>query len=62
MDRYSYNGPVLVFGNCVTSSWKGETFAISEKKAKSNLKYQYKKQCNLIASTKIELPGKIERY
>lgn len=59
MNRYCYNGPVLEFDTLVASNWTGETMAISEKKAKSNLAYQYKKKNNRILSTKITLPGKI---
>lgn len=48
MDLYSYTGPVTMFDRCVANYWKGETYASSEKKAKSNLVYQYKKQNGLI--------------
>ena len=58
--RYLYDGPVLEFDTCVNSRWKGETTAPSEKKARSNLTYQYKKQTNRISGTKIKLPGKIK--
>ena len=44
MDLYSYTGPVTMFDRCVTNCWKGETYASSEKKAKSNLIFQYKQQ------------------
>lgn len=59
MNRYCYNGPVMEFGTLVANNWTGETMATSEKKAKSNLAYQYKKKNNRIPSTKITLPGKI---
>lgn len=59
MDKYVYEGPVMEFDRCVVNKWRGETFAVSEAKAKSNLAYQYKKQNHKIASTKITLPGKI---
>ena len=58
--RYLYDGPVFEFDTCVNSRWKGETMAPSEKKARSNLTYQYKKQTNRISRTKIKLPGKIK--
>lgn len=58
MNKYAYNGPVMMFGKCVTN-WKGETMAESEKKAKSNLIYQYKKKNNLVPSAKINLPGEL---
>ena len=59
MDLYSYAGPVTMFDRCVTNCWKGETYASSEKKAKSNLIFQYKKQNGLIPASKVNLPGKL---
>lgn len=59
MDQYSYNGPVMEFDTCISNNWTGTTRAVSEKKARSNLTYQFKKQNNRIASTRISLPGKI---
>lgn len=57
--RYYYNGPVKIFDRCVSNHWESETMAVSETKARSNLSYQYKKSHNLIASTKVILPGEI---
>lgn len=57
--KYKYDGPVMVFGRCVASHWRGETYAESETKARSNLTYQYKTQNNLIASAKVTLPGEV---
>lgn len=59
MNRYSYNGPVLEFDRCINSRWKGETMAVSERKAKSNLIYQFKKKYNKAPQTKITLPGEL---
>lgn len=59
MDLYSYSGPVMMFDRCVANSWQAETYAPSEKKAKSNLAYQFRKQNGLIPGTRIGLPGKI---
>lgn len=58
--KYAYDGPVMEFGICVADHWKSETMAPSEKKARCNLAYQYKKKNNMIAGTKITLPGKIK--
>lgn len=58
--KYSYDGPVLEFDTCVADHWRGETMAPSEKKARSNLAYQYKKKNNRIASVKVTLPGEIK--
>ena len=59
MQKYVYDGPVMIFGRCVASSWYGFTYAVSEKKARCNLEYQFKKQANLTPNSKVELPGKI---
>lgn len=58
--KYVYDGPVLQFDQIVADHWKGETMAPSEKKARSNLTYQYKKQNNRVPGTKVTLPGKIK--
>ena len=36
MPKYSYNGPVMEFNTLLTDSWRGETTAPSERKARSN--------------------------
>lgn len=59
MCQYSYDGPVLEFEHCISNRWKASTCAISEKKARSNLTYQYKKNNNKAPGTKITLPGKL---
>lgn len=56
---YFYEGPVCEFGRCVQNVWRGQTLAVSEKKAKSNLAFQWKYQNNRLANTKVELPGEI---
>lgn len=59
MPRYLYKGPVMEFNTLLTDRWEGETAAPSEKKARSNLTYQFKRGNNRIAGTRITLPGKI---
>lgn len=59
MPRYIYKGPVMEFNILLADIWEGETVAPSEKKARSNLTYQFKKRNNRIAGTRITLPGKI---
>ena len=49
----------MEFGDCVVNHWKASTYAMSERKARSNLTYQFKKQNNKLPSTKITLPGKL---
>ena len=61
MDRYCYSGPVVENGVCISNNWKGETVAVSESKAKSNLAYQFKKNNNRMAYANICLPGKLEK-
>lgn len=60
-NKYIYEGPVMEFDMCVTDHWKGETYAVSENKARSNLAYQYKKRTHRTSDAKLTLPGKIER-
>lgn len=43
MNQYMYDGPVMNFGTCISDRWHGTTYAVSEKKARSNLAYQFKK-------------------
>lgn len=59
MIRYSYEGPVMIFDVCVKDRWLATTYAKTEKKAKSNFAYQFKKQHHLISGAKVSLPGKI---
>lgn len=59
MALYSYNGPVLEFDRCIVNQWKGQTYATSESKARSNLAFQFKRETGRLPRTKITLPGKI---
>lgn len=61
MNQYLYDGPVMMFDRCIADHWQGCTYAVSEKKAKSNLIYQFKKSNNRMPNTKVSLPGKIIR-
>lgn len=58
--RYRYDGPVLIFDRLVADKWKGETIAVSEKKARQNLTYQVKKEAKLKASARVNLPGNLK--
>lgn len=60
MSLYIYEGPVLEFGRLVEERWYGETMATTEKKAKNNLAYQWKKRNNRLAASVITLPGKLQ--
>lgn len=59
MTLYSYAGPVLEFDKIVTNNWRGQTYAVSEAKARNNLAYQFKREYGKVARSKITLPGKI---
>ena len=59
MKQYLYDGPVMEFDRCIANRWKASTYAVSEKKARSNLTYQYKKRNNKLPNTMITLPGKL---
>lgn len=59
-NKYIYDGPVMLFDTCVSNRWKGETVAPTITKARSNLTYQVKKQMNLVAGSRVSLPGEIK--
>lgn len=61
-ETYYYEGPVMQFDQCIESRWSSTTRAVSEKKAKSNLIFQYKQARNMSNDrSKIELPGKLTK-
>lgn len=60
MKLYSYDGPVMVFEKIVANHWKASTYAPSEKKARSNLAFQFKMKMGKIARSVVTLPGKIQ--
>lgn len=59
VNLYTYDGPVMEFERCIHNRWHASTYAVSEKKARSNLIYQYKKSHNKTPNSKISLPGKV---
>lgn len=59
MHLYSYDGPVKEFDDIISNRWQATTYAISEKKARSNLVYRYKREHGKTPSALIKLPGKI---
>lgn len=58
--KYLYDGPVLEFDRVVAERWRATTLAPSERKARSNLSYQFKKQYGKDPATKIVLTGDIQ--
>jgi len=59
MNLYFYDGPVLEFERIVASHWCASTRAETEKKARSNLAFQFKKQYGRATQSKISVPGKL---
>ena len=59
--KYSYNGPVEEFGRCIMRGWSAVTYAPSEKKALSNLKFQFNSEYHRAPSMRISLPGAIRK-
>ena len=56
---YVCDGPVMHYETCIEQNWHGETYATSEKKARSNLAYQYKMNCHRTPNYDIRIPGEI---
>lgn len=59
--KFTYNGPVKEFDKVIATNWSGSTYAPSEKKARSNLAYQFKREFGKDKNVKITLPGRITR-
>ena len=59
MNLYLYDGPVFEFERIVANHWQGQTYAVSEAKARTNLAFQFKKETGRVPRAKITLPGKI---
>lgn len=59
MKLYRYNGPVLEFDKIVANHWSASTRAESEKKARSNLAYQFKMENGKVPRSMITIPGKL---
>ena len=57
--RYRYSGPVYEFDKLLVSKWEAETIAPTAAKARSNMIFQFKKQNNRTAATRITLTGDI---
>lgn len=57
---YSYEGPVMEYGECVNRKWRSETVAESERKAYSNLCHKFRMQTNRPINRPLTLPGKLK--
>ena len=53
--KFYYDGPVTQFDRVIMENWHGETWAVTEAKALSNLSYQFKTQFNMSPGSQIEL-------
>lgn len=60
MNSYYYNGPVMEFDKVIADKWSASTRATSEKKARSNLAYQFKLQNGKAPRSKITIPGELK--
>lgn len=60
LNTYRYCGPVVEYDRCIAFNWRSETSASTEKRARSNLAYQFRKQTNRAQNVRIQLPGKLE--
>jgi len=60
MNLYYYNGPVLEFERIIADRWSASTRAPTEKKARSNLAYQFKMETGRMPRSKITIPGKLK--
>lgn len=60
MNLYYYNGPVLEFERIIADRWSASTRAPTEKKARSNLAYQFKMETGRMPRSKIIVPGKLK--
>lgn len=58
MQLYLYDGPVMKFETVIQDRWRTSTYAVSEKKAKTNLCFRYKMLHDMPADAKLDLPGK----
>ena len=58
-NHYFYEGPVYIFGSMVKENWVAETYATSEKKAKCNFEYQYKRLHGYTSNAAIRVDPKL---
>ncbi len=57
--KYQFKGAIYLFDRVVYNNWTGETIAVSEKKALSNLAFRAKKQMGYLPSARLTLNGKL---
>lgn len=59
---YKYEGCVMLFKHVIKEKWIAYTRAPSEKKARSNLIFRFKKENGYMPTVKIYLPGKVTLF
>jgi hypothetical protein len=57
---YQYDGAVLIFDRIVANRFTAQTMATSEKKARSNIAWQYRKAGNVADHIPVTLTGLIK--
>lgn len=61
VNLYTYSGPVSYYDKVLANNWTAETRAVSELKAISNFKYQFKDYAKMVSSVGgVQLHGKIK--
>ena len=58
---YTYKGPVKHYDQVIANNWDAETTAASEKQARNNLMFQFRKKYGYTTSFQITLTGKINK-
>ena len=56
---YRYEGAVLIFDRVVAHNFTAETKAVSEAKAKNNIRWQFREAANVAAQIPVTLTGKL---
>ena len=57
--KYTYEGAVYAFDNLASSHWTASTWAVSESRAISNLKYRFRRFAGMVNNTPITFSGKL---
>lgn len=57
--RYKLDGAMCLFDNLIDGNVHGTTMAVSKAKAKSNFEYNYKKNHNMLPTSKVTFKGTI---
>ena len=58
--EFEYSGPVYNFDKLIDPKWTARTYAKSERQARNNLAFRYKKEHNKDPKAFITLPGELK--